>query len=259
VSLRAAIAASGAACAALLLAGVGGLVAESGGRQPVAVTHPAAPTTPGPGDTGSTVPSTTATTVPAGVTGSGGSGGTGPGATDQATLQTDLLVANDLGGYYTSIPADSHAHLAASGCLAPLGEPAPGASRAVTYLRGPFGPLLPDINEQLTSYPTVAQAQQVWSSLSRTLAGCTSTPLSLAGGQATATLAPATVPALGDQAAVAQGPFTLGAVRGSATVAVVRMTTTVLVFTYADKVPPSLAILGSPQSTLRAAVGKASP
>lgn len=253
LTLRAAIRATGVACAALMLAGVGGLLADHGrgGHQPTTASPASgAPSTPGPGPAGA---STTTTTAPA------ASPGSSSGGTDSATLGTDLLVANDLGGYYTALPASSRGHLAASGCLAPLGTPPAGSGRAVQYLRGPFQGQLPDINEQLTAYPTVGQASQAYTSLSHTLTSCTSTIVSLAGGGATGTLAPLTVPALGDEATTMQGPFQLGPLRGMATVAVVRASTTIIVFVYGDRTPPSLAILGSPQSTLRAAVGKASP
>ena len=56
-----------------------------------------------------------------------------------------------------------------------------------------------------------------------------------------------------------QGPLRLGTLPGQLTVAVVRASTVVIVLVYADQVPASRAILGTPQSTVRAAVGKATP
>jgi hypothetical protein len=256
LTLRTAIRVTGAACAALLLAGVGGAVADRGSSPPgVTSTAPGipVPANRGPGDGSGTQgagASTTTTTAPS---------GDGVAATDQATLETDLLVANDLGGYYTSLPDDSAPRLAGSGCLAGLGLPPAGEVRAVQYLRGPFGQDLPDIDEQLTSYPTAARAAGAFATLDRVLTGCTSTSLAIAAGTATATLAPFAVAGLGDQAVTAQGPFHLGSLVGKVTVSVVRLSTTVVVFVFADRDPPSLAILGTPQSTLRAAVGKASP
>lgn len=253
LSRRAAIRATAVACVALLLAGIGGAIADQGGQHRVRASSPstAPPTTLGSeatSSTSATTGTTTSTTVPA----------PAAGGRSSAALETDLLVPNDLGGYFTSSPPDSHGHLAASGCLAPLGTPAPGVGRAVQFLIGPSPGRLPNLNEQLTSYPTATQAGQAFASLSQTLRSCTSTVLSLAGGAATATFQPRAEPGIGDQITSTAGPFRLGTLAGITTASVVRVATTVIVLVYADRNPPSVPTLSVPGAALRAAVAKAS-
>ena len=177
--LSLAVRATGLACASLLLAGVGGVASidSSSSSRPVSssVRRPGRsadrPAATVPPLSRATVPQTTTTTAPS------------PPSTalDQATLEASLLVANDLGGYYTSIPADSAPRLASSGCLAPLGQPPAAKRQAVQYLRGPFGPDLPDIDEEVDAYATPAAAAAGFATLGAASAACTSTRIALAG------------------------------------------------------------------------------
>ena len=65
----------------------------------------------------------------------------------EAGLRAQLLVADDLGGYYIPVPAESAKQLSGSGCLASLGR-VPGAVHQVTtFLEGPYQGQLPIINE----------------------------------------------------------------------------------------------------------------
>lgn len=235
-------------CVALLIVDGGALVAQRpSSTGPVPATGPGA-TTSAP--TTSTVPGPTAPPTTTGIASP---------VPSTFALEANLLIPNDLGGYYTPLPAESAMQLAASGCLAPLGHPAGVARNAVTYLRGPFSGSLPVINEQLNAFSSVSAAAEAFRALRTTIQACHAPTVAISGSSASVLLAPVSVPALGDESAVAQGPYHLAGRDGQVTVAVVRSGPSIVVFLYADAVPASNRILGDVISTLRAAVGKAAP
>lgn len=241
--MRAVIRVTFALCLALFLAGAGGLIAhhtkESG---PASSTSTAAPaTTAGPG-TG-TAPTTTSPPV------------TVPSAMN---LEANLLVPNDLGGYYRPMPTESPRQFAASGCLAPLAQPQGVARQAVQFLEGPYFGGLPLINEQLDAFATTAAATAAYRSLAATLAACPAPTVAVYTNPVSVPLTSFSIPGIGDQAVAVHGTYRLHGRTEQLTVSVVRTAATIMVFAYADTMPVSNTILGDVTSTVRAAVGKAS-
>lgn len=229
--------------AALLLAGAGGVIAEHMGSSGLSPRPSRMPTT-----ATSTAPTTT------------GAPPVAPAVPSEATLEAELIVPNDLGGYYTPMASASASQLVASGCLAGLSRPVGAAHLAVQYLRVlVYQGDLPFINEQISDFGDVRGATMVFSSLASSLRSCRSPAVSLPIGTATVALAPLAVADLGDQAQGAQGNFAEAGRNGQLTVAVVRAGTTIVVFEYGDARPPSNPILGTVMSTLRSTVGKALP
>ena len=246
--MRAVIRVTFAVCLALLLAGAGGLIAQH--------RHPSAPATrtstaplPGPTTTAGagtgTVPAPTTTSPPVTV----------PSA---QTLEANLIVPNDLGGYYHPVPTESAPQWAGSGCLAPLGQPQGTARQAVQFLEGPYFGGLPLINEQLDAFATVTAATSAYRALDATLGSCPAPTVAVYTNRVPVPLTPFPIPGLGDQADVVHGTYHLHGRTEQLTVAVVRTGATIVVFAYADTVPAANPILGDVTSTLRAAVGKAS-
>jgi hypothetical protein len=236
--VRAVIRGTFALCLALLLAGVGGLIA----RGSTSSGHPSGP-----------APAVTATTA----------GGTAPATTtppvvpSAAALAANLLVPDDLGGYYHPVPSESAPQWAGSGCLAPLGQPPGMARQAVQFLEGPYFGGLPLINEQLDAFATLPAATSAYRALAATLGSCRAPTVAVYTNQVSVPLTPFPIPALGDQDDAVQGTYHLHGRTEQLTVAVVRTSATIVVFAYADTVPASNAILGDVTSTVRAAVGKA--
>lgn len=238
--MQAVIRATFALCLALLLAGAGGLIARGSASSGPPALGPA--------------PDGTATTA----------GGTAPATTtppvtvpSDATLSANLLVPDDLGGYYHPVPSQSAPQWAGSGCLAPLGQPPAVARQAVQFLEGPYFGGLPLINEQLDAFATVPAAASAYRSLAATLGSCRAPTVAVYTNQVSVPLTPFPIPSLGDQDDAVQGTYHLHGRTEQLTVAVVRTSATIVVFAYADTVPASNAVLGDVTSTVRAAVGKA--
>lgn len=236
-----------ALCLALLLAGVGGLIAQGTKASGPAARTSTAPR-PGPTTTaagGGTVPAPTTTVPPVMV----------PSA---MILEANLLVPNDLGGYYHPVPSESAQQWAGSGCLAPLGKPQGVARQAVQFLEGPYFGGLPLINEQLDAFATVPAATSAYRSLAATLGSCPAPTVAVYTNQVSVPLTPFTIPGIGDQTETVHGTYHLHGRTEQLTIAVVRTAATIVVFAYADTMPVSNTILGDVTSTVRAAVGKAS-
>lgn len=246
--MRAVIRVTFALCLALFLADAGGLVAHrtkaSGpaGRTST-VSVPGPKTTAGAGTGTAPAPTTTSTPV------------TAPSAMN---LEANLLVPNDLGGYYHPVPTESAKQFAASGCLAPLGQAHGVARQAVQFLEGPYFGGLPLINEQLDAFATTAAATAAYRSLAGTLAGCPAPTVAVYTNPVSVPLTSFSIPGIGDQAVAVQGTYRLHGRTEQLTVALVRIAATIVVFAYADTMPVSNTILGDVTSTVRAAVGKAS-
>ncbi|MDQ6840282.1 MAG: hypothetical protein M3137_18590 [Actinomycetota bacterium] len=237
-------------CLAVVAAGAGGLIADhtsapgpAGGR--LRVTAPAPSHVPGSPPTTVSPPATATTLAPVTV----------PTAMN---LEANLLVPNDLGGYYHPTPAESAPQLARSGCLAPLGHPAGTARQAVQFLEGPYFGGLPLINEQLDAFSSVDAASSAYRSLAASIGACTAPAVAVYTSSVRVALTPLTIPGLGDQDNAVHGTYRLHGRTEELTVAVVRTGSTIVVFAYADTMPVSNTILGDVSSTIRAAVGKAS-
>ncbi len=251
--MRAVIRVTFALCLALFLAGIGGLVADHSNADHSNASRPAGRTStltfPGPATTAGagsgTVPAPTTTSTPVTV----------PSAMN---LDANLLVPNDLGGYYHPVPAESAKQFSASGCLAPLGQ-VPGVARqAVQFLEGPYFGGLPLINEQLDAFGTVSAATAAYRSLATTLAACPAPTVAVYTNPVSVPLTSFSIPEIGDQAEAVHGIYHLHGRTEQLTVTVVRTAATIVVFVYADTMPVSNTILGDVTSTVRAAVGKAS-
>ncbi|MDQ2728557.1 MAG: hypothetical protein M3Y91_11995 [Actinomycetota bacterium] len=245
--MRAVIRVTFALCLALLLAGAGGLLAQ-GTKASGPASRPSTASGPGPATTTGgrgTVPAPTTTVPPVTV----------PSA---MILEADLLVPNDLGGYYHPVPSESAQQWAGSGCLAPLGKPQGVARQAVQFLEGPYFGGLPLINEQLDAFGTVPAAASAYRSLAGALGSCPAPTVAVYANQVAVPLTPLTIPGIGDQAEAVHGTYHLHGRTEQLTVAVVRTGATIVVFAYADTTPVSNTILGDVTSTARAAVGKAS-
>lgn len=240
-----------ALCLGLLLAGAGGLIAHNTeGPGPAHRTSTALPpgpaSTPGAG-TVTVPPGATTTTISPPVT-----------VLSAMNLEANLLVPNDLGGYYHPVPTESAKQWAGSGCLAPLGQPQGAARQAVQFLQGPYSGGLPLINEQLDAFSTLPAATAAYRSLASTLASCPAPAVAVYTNPVSVPLTSFPIPALGDQADAVQGTYRLHGRAEQLTVAVVRTAATIVVFAYAHTLPVSNPILGDVTSTVRAAVGKAS-
>lgn len=239
-----------ALCVALLLAGAGGLIAHHPkGSGPVARTSTASPPVPttAAGARSGTAPAPTTTTTSPAVT-----------VPSAQNLEANLLVPNDLGGYYHPVPSESATQWSGSGCLAPLGQPSGVTRQAVQFLEGPYFGGLPLINEQLDAFPTVAAATFAYRALAATVASCPAPTVAVYTTSVAVPLTPFPIPALGDQAEAVHGTYHLHGRTEQLTVTVVRTAATVVVLAYADTLPVSNVILGDVTSTVRAAVGKAS-
>lgn len=227
----------------VVLAGVGGLVAHQSGTsssQPKATPAVPVPTTAGSLPvTPPTTPPTASQSVPS-----------------LATLQGDLIVANDLGGYYTPMPADSQQQLGASGCLAVLGQKRLVIHSAQQFLEGPYHGGLPLINETISAYGNVVFAKQAYTEVAAALRSCRAPTVSIYGNGVMVPLSPVALNPLGDQAIAYHGGYQLHGHAEELTVAVVRNGALIVVFVYADTVPQSNPALGSVDSTLAAVVGK---
>lgn len=174
----------------------------------------------------------------------------------QATLEGDLIVPNDLGGYYQPVPADSGQQFAGSGCLAVL-DRQPGVVRvAHQFLMGPYHGGLPIINESVSAYGRVSTAQQAYATVAAGLRSCPAPTVAIYGTGVVVPLVRVALNPLGDQAVGYRGGYQLHGHAEALTVALVRSGALIVVFVYADTVPESNPILGSVASTLSAVVGK---
>lgn len=177
----------------------------------------------------------------------------------EAGLRAQLLVADDLGGYYIPVPAESAKQLSGSGCLASLGR-VPGAVHQVTtFLEGPYQGQLPIINEQLSALASPAVAADGYRAVTAALSACRAPVFSIYTTSVPVALGPLSIPALGDEAMAVQGTYSVQGRTERLTVVVARNGGTIVVLLYADAVPVSNVILGDVASTVRAAIGKAAP